>query len=179
LTKTTSTFLLLYLRPQPPLSIYTSSYLAMSDSDSDERLDYRTNPLGSLIIFSSNIAEATSPLCERNVQVYRAPDLEGTLYYYRTNIQAPPYQVRLHGNFDHVCMTIATLASDDTILKTVARCMCEPCIEDVTWADPEPLSCSNCSETCRLPTCSGYRVCRFHFCTCDTYGRYNLRSGRR
>jgi hypothetical protein len=151
----------------------------MSDSDSDERLDYRTDPRGSIVIYCSNVDEPTSPLCERNVQIYQAPDDRNNLFFYRTNIQAPPYQVRLSGGPDLILMTISTMASDDTIPKLIAKCLCEPCIDDVSWAEPEPLSCANCEETCGDPTCSGYRVCRFHFCTCGLYGRYNLRSGRR
>jgi hypothetical protein len=148
--------------------------------DGESRLDYETNPRASIIIYQSNFAESTSPACERNVQIYPVPDPEDNLYYFRTDIQAPPYQVRMQGgDFDIVCMRISTLANDDTIPKLVAKCLCRPCQDDVAWDDPEPTSCENCEETCLTPSCPGYRVCRFHFCSCDTYGRYNLRSGRR
>jgi hypothetical protein len=159
-----------------------------SDYDSDEhipwgqniRRDYRVRP-GHGDIFSSFRYMPLDRRCERNVQIYRAPCKSGrrNLYYYRTNIQRIPSQIRLNGRYLDVCRRIATLATDRTFRQVTAKCLCGPCDDDATWDDPQPISCNECSAACTVPTCDGYRRCSFHFCNCGRLGRYNLRSGRR
>jgi hypothetical protein len=159
------------------------------DSDSEDRKDYR-HYLQYNDVYQSNMYGPNSPLCERNVQIWRVPDprrgvhdLEplNNLFFYRTDIQSAPFQIRLDSSLDSDAaqMRISTLANDDSIPKNIAKCLCIPCTDDVTWNESAPLSCENCAEDCGDPACPGYRRCKFHCCACDMSGRYNLRSGRR
>jgi hypothetical protein len=143
------------------------------------RLDYEVVPGYSDYIFSSYRYHAYDQRCERNVQIYRVTDAMGNLWFYRTNIQRSPYQIRIDGDFHAVSLIIATLASDNQFLRARAKCLCASCDDHVHWDHPEPLSCDECSYSCLNPACTGFRICRFHFCTCGRAGRYNLRSGRR
>jgi hypothetical protein len=149
-------------------------------SDSSEflvRRDYRVRP-GFSDIFNSGRYDTTLLLVQRNVQIYRVPDASDNLFFYRTNLQRIPSQIRLRGDIVSVCMRITALASDNTFVRVRAKCLCVYCNDDVTWAHPEPVSCDECLETCFNRACTGYRRCRFHLCTCGRHGRYNLRSGR-